>query len=42
LFLMTRRYEADPVTATFITAGPVAGLFLAGAVLAAVVQLRRS
>ncbi len=38
LFLMTRRYEADPVSATFITAGPVAGLFLVAAVLAVLVQ----
>jgi len=41
LFLMVRRYQPEPVTATIIAAAPVAALFLAGAVLAALAQLRR-
>jgi len=42
LLLMVRRYQPEPVTATIIGAAPVAVLFLAGAVLAALVQLRRN
>ena len=42
LFLMLLRYEPDPFIAALFTAGPITGLFLAGAVLAGLVGIRQA
>jgi len=41
LSLMFHRYAADPASAALISAGPVAGLFVVGAVLGGLAHLRR-